>query len=130
MTLGNWIIFIILFAFVTYSEASSTKLNETRAILSSANIAINTFYLDIGRYPYNDEGLGVLIKNNNDIAGWQGPYTTKRGLSDAWRRPIIYNYDYKSQQFIVYSAGSNGIDEKGKGDDVMCTDVCDLKEFE
>ncbi|MFH1228395.1 MAG: hypothetical protein V1701_10915 [Planctomycetota bacterium] len=48
------------------------------------------------------------------------------GYLDRWERPIRYVYikDDKDggEHFLLYSYGKNGIDEKGKGDDLFSTD--------
>lgn len=47
--------------------------------------AIEVFYLDTGRYPTSDEGLGALVQRPGTGTGWNGPYLRSASLPrDPW----------------------------------------------
>jgi general secretion pathway protein G len=70
--------------------------------------SLDTFRLDVGRYPTTQEGLGALITNPG-IANWDGPYLKKNELPiDPWKRPYIYQCPGTHGEYDLYSYGSDG----------------------
>ena len=57
-----------------------------------------------GRIPTDLEGLRIL--------------DTQARLVDGWGRPLIYKNQNGKTLFFIYSAGPNGKDELGHGDDI------------
>jgi general secretion pathway protein G len=47
--------------------------------------ALDLFYLDLGRYPTQEEGLKALSHKPDNLSNWGGPYFL-RGLQRSWRR--------------------------------------------
>ncbi len=45
--------------------------------------------LDIGRFPTSDEGLVCLTDVTCNIDNWDGPYSNKTTLVDAWNNHLI-----------------------------------------
>ena len=105
------------------------------------NAGIQTFYLDIGRYPSKKEGLNVLVENKKHINLWRGSYIGglyegKSALQDDWGNELNYHViqcENKKPKtlYFLYSSGANGVDEKGLGDDVVFTipKNCDGKPY-
>lgn len=61
-------------------------------------------------------GLGAL-ENWMRLVGGLSP---EEGLVDGWHRPLVYGVDNRGPfGFYLYSAGPNGVDEKGVGDDIV-----------
>jgi general secretion pathway protein G len=75
--------------------------------------AIETFRLDVGRYPTTQEGLNALVAKPSDPAigtRWRGPYTSEPTLPvDPWKNPYQYSVPgANGQPFSLYSMGSDG----------------------
>jgi general secretion pathway protein G len=49
--------------------------------------ALDTFRLDVGRYPTTQEGLAALRQRPFGIDRWDGPYLKKDVPQDPWNRP-------------------------------------------
>ena len=82
---------------------------STEAQMSSLESAVESFKLDHGRYPTQEEGLGALIIRPSDIeeADWK-PYLSKATLPmDGWKRPFIYKTD-DDFGFRIISYGADG----------------------
>ncbi|MCB1128123.1 MAG: type II secretion system major pseudopilin GspG [Verrucomicrobiae bacterium] len=85
-----------LVVFVLPQQQGAEK-NTTRLLLQNTESALDTYRLNIGHYPTEDEGgLGALLVKpsfDNETLGerWQGPYV-KRGtkLLDAWGNQLVY----------------------------------------
>lgn len=79
--------------------------------------ALQLFYIDVGRYPSTEEGLGVLIAAPATATGWKGPYLeAAEGLKDPWGRDYIYAEPEASETPSVRSLGQDGA-KGGDGED-------------
>jgi len=68
------------------------KQQAAQSQIESLGVALDTFRLDVGRYPTTTEGLQALITNPG-IENWKGPYLKKMEIPlDPWGNP----YQYKS----------------------------------
>jgi len=78
--------------------------------------ALDSFYLDVGRYPTTAEGLEALITQVSDADGWNGPYLKKHEIpSDPWNKPYHYESPGKHGDYDLYSYGADDA-EGGEGD--------------
>lgn len=85
-----------LVVFVLPQQEGAEK-NTTRLMLNNIDNALQTYRLNMGRYPTEEDGgiNALLIKPNFDnerlAAKWQGPYV-KPGtrLEDPWGNPLQY----------------------------------------
>ena len=80
--------------------------------------ALDTFDVDIGRYPTVAEGLAALTSAPSNVTGWQGPYLPKPITLDPWGRPYSYMTPGKHNPrgFDLSSAGRDGV--VGTADDL------------
>ncbi|NKB43842.1 MAG: type II secretion system protein GspG [Alphaproteobacteria bacterium] len=80
--------------------------------------ALDTFRLDVGRYPSAEEGLSLLMTAPSDERTqrkWQGPYLSEALPLDPWGN--AYQYKPKnSTSVVLYSFGADGKAE-GEGID-------------
>ncbi len=89
--------------------------------------AINAFKMNSGRLPSKAEGLAALIKRPKglDPGLWKGPYLDgPESYTDMWGNELKYRYPSKpfaddKNLFDVWSAGPNGKDDGGEGDDIL-----------
>jgi general secretion pathway protein G len=87
------------------------RVQTTKAQIASLTTTVETFYVDVGRYPTEQEGLGLLLTKPVDpdaAAKWKGPYLEKDSLpKDGWGRDYIYTFD-EHGRFVVRSLGADG----------------------
>ena len=79
--------------------------------------ALDTFRLDVGRYPTTEEGLKLLMQSPSDERlrrKWQGPYLTEDVPLDPWGSP----YQYKPKNSINVVLFSFGADGKNGGEGI------------
>ena len=69
--------------------------------------ALDTFRLDVGRYPSTQEGLTAL-RSGGGISGWDGPYLKKDVPLDPWGRPYLYRSPGEHGEYDLYSNGADG----------------------
>ena len=79
--------------------------------------ALQLMYIDIGRYPTEEEGLGALIAAPAGSSSWQGPYLDgQEGLIDPWNRRYLYRFPGERKAFDVFTLGRDG-QTGGDGED-------------
>ncbi len=89
----------------------------TRAKMTLIESAIDTYFLNTGKYPRN---LNDLIVNPG-LPGWTGPYLKPSQVFDPWGNPYIYSPNSKnypgSYEIISYDTdGQTGGD--GENEDI------------
>jgi len=77
--------------------------------------ALDSFKLDIGRYPTTEEGIKILWIKESELKNWNGPYLPKKVLKDSWGNP--YHYKYPGSNKNDYDLFSYGEDGKEGGSD-------------
>jgi general secretion pathway protein G len=69
--------------------------------------ALDLFLIDNGRYPNNEEGLGVLIAAGTETPSWKGPYLRDGKMPvDPWGR--AFRYDASEGRPAILSLGADG----------------------
>ncbi len=70
--------------------------------------ALDTFRLDVGRYPSTQEGLEALRTSPGAVPGWDGPYLKKPVPLDPWARPYVYVSPGEHGDYDLYTYGADG----------------------
>lgn len=84
------------------SQVAKIQLNNIRS-------ALQLYYLDVGRYPTEAEGLGALLQPPPSSSGWNGPYLDKtEDIHDPWGRVIYYRSPGQEGAFDLFSYGRDG----------------------
>lgn len=95
-----------------FGKADSARVQSTQAQVKLLRGAVETFRLDVGRYPTVAEGLAVLTTAPTDPAArarWRGPYLDEAVPLDPWGNPYQYGLPGASgQPFALYSFGADG----------------------
>ena len=92
------------------------KVEAAKVQVEALSAAVDSFHLDMGRFPSNDEGLKALVDRPSDGEKWDGPYVRKRdSLTDPWGNPYRYRFPGQHGDYDVFTLGAN---EGGGGSDV------------
>ena len=85
-----------------FSQLGKSEVTVTRAQIEAFDKSLDTFRLDVGRYPSAAEGLGALVQRPGGLARWNGPYLQQNTVPlDPWGNayayaaegPQSYNYE-------------------------------------
>jgi general secretion pathway protein G len=87
-------------------DGHGMRLKKALADLDALQQALSFYKKDHGDFPSQDAGLSAL-------AGYIAHIPR-----DPWQGSYIYRRGEKSDGYLLYSAGVNGVDENGGGDDV------------
>jgi general secretion pathway protein G len=100
-------------------RTQQARVAAAKADISNLKLALQTFETDNDRFPTSEEGLQALVeKPAAELPGWKHSYIEKTPI-DPWGHPYIYKCPGSNgTDFDLYSAGPNGQDENGGGDDV------------
>jgi len=90
-------------------QLGESKVETTRAQIELLSSAVTQYYVDVGTYPSEREGLGALITRPQDAEEWNGPYLEKDSVPrDAWGNEFVYEMPEESDRFIIRSLGADG----------------------
>lgn len=101
-----------------FKGLGKAKSDIAKAKMSTIETAIQTFYLNCGRYPEESKGLEELVEAPADVQqDWRGPYLKKSELLDPWGNPYIFIAEgtHNPGSFDLMSFGADG-QEGGDGD--------------
>ena len=94
---------------------SESKVKTAKIQIESLSAALDLFYLDNGRYPAGNEGLGALVQRPASAGAWNGPYIKTGAVpADPWGHPYVYKVPGDHAAYEIASYGSAG-QEGGAG---------------
>lgn len=102
---------------------SRGKQNAARADISTIVSALESYYMAVGEFPSNDQGLEVLQEKNE----YFDEPLLKSSLNDPWGKPYQYNQPgSQDQPYEVFSYGADGRDGgEGADMDIRSDDVAE-----
>lgn len=84
----------------------AARVDTTKAQIHNFESALELYYIDTGRYPTTDEGLGALQSKPATESRWNGPYIKQSGtFVDAWGTPYQYKSPAEDKPFSIISLG-------------------------
>jgi general secretion pathway protein G len=99
-----------------FGKVGGAKLKTAKAQIEMFGTALDTFRLDIGRYPTTEEGLKALREKPAGVEGaWEGPYLPKEIPNDPWGTPYIYKSPGEHGDYDLISYGLDKA-EGGEGE--------------
>jgi general secretion pathway protein G len=95
-----------------FGRVDTSKVQAAEAQIKMFKGTLETFRLDVGRFPTQAEGLSALNQAPADEhakARWHGPYLDQDLPVDPWGAPYIYSLPgANGQPFALYSLGADG----------------------
>ena len=92
-------------------QQEKAAVKAAQAQVERLGTALDTYRLDMGRYPTTQEGLGALMQPPGGGGGsrWDGPYLNKDVPLDPWDNP----YQYRApggggRPYDLFSFGADG----------------------
>lgn len=102
-----------------FGHIGSSKTKAAKAQIEMIGSALDSYRLDIGRYPTSEQGILVLWEkpeNEADAVKWRGPYLKKKVDKDAWGHEYAYKAPGAHGEYDLSSYGADG-KEGGTGED-------------
>lgn len=100
-----------------FSQIQRSEIAVAKAQIEAFDKALDTYRIDMGRYPGSEQGLEALIRRSDNNAKWRGPYLKSEIPLDPWGNP--YRYQQPGPNGLEYQVMSFGKDGNpgGSGDD-------------
>jgi general secretion pathway protein G len=90
-------------------RSEKAKTQAAAMQIERLGTVLDTFRLDIGRYPTTQEGLQALVQRPSGLERWDGPYLNKGVPKDPWDRPYVYRSPGDGgRPYDIYSLGADG----------------------
>jgi general secretion pathway protein G len=88
-------------------QLSDSRERAAQLQIEGFKSALDIFFIDVGRYPVQSEGLTALIQKPASLQVWNGPYLrTDTVPLDPWGRE--YRYTSDGRTFSIQTQGASG----------------------
>jgi len=91
-----------------FGKVGKSRQKAAKAQISLLETSLDTFRLDMGRYPTSEEGLEALRTKPADSTKWDGPYIPKKVPLDPWGNPYEYQLPGENGEYDLTSFGADG----------------------
>jgi general secretion pathway protein G len=92
-----------------FSQLGKSEVTVARAQIEAFEKSLDTFRLDVGRYPTTEEGLNALMAAPPTAAvKWNGPYLKKGVPADPWGHAYKYRAPGTKAEYEIVSLGKDG----------------------
>jgi len=103
-----------------FTKVDSSKVSTAETQVRMLKASLQTYRLDVGRYPTTEQSLQALTVNATNQKMWDGPYLEEELPLDPWGNPYLYLDSADNfQGFALYSRGADGL----KGGEGLDADV-------
>jgi general secretion pathway protein G len=103
-----------------FSQLGKSEVTVAKAQIEAFSKALDTFRLDVGRYPTTEEGLSALLVPPAGLAKWNGAYLKKEIPLDPWGHSYVYRAPGSKNDYDLISYGRDG-QAGGSGEDADIT---------
>lgn len=91
-----------------FAQLGKSERTVAKAQIDALEKALDTFRIDVGRYPSTEEGLAALAKKPGSVTGWNGPYLKKDVPMDPWGHPYQFRSPGATTEMELVSYGKDG----------------------
>jgi general secretion pathway protein G len=91
-----------------FGKTEKAKQNTAQAQIAYFESALDTYRLDVGKFPTIEEGLRALRVKPDGVEKWEGPYLPKEIPLDPWGHPYVYQYPGDHGYYDIISYGADG----------------------
>lgn len=100
-----------------FGKVGTSRQKAAKAQISLFETALDTYRLDVGKYPRTEQGLQALRVKPDGVQRWAGPYLPKQVPLDPWGNPYKYTCPGEHGDFDLVSLGADG-NSGGEGEDL------------
>lgn len=92
-----------------FSQLGKSEVTIAKAQIEAFEKSLDTYRLDVGRYPTTEEGMAALM-TAPPAAGikWNGPYLKKGVPQDPWGQAYQYRSPGSKGEYEIVSLGRDG----------------------
>lgn len=86
-----------------FGRIGESKQKAAKAQIELFGTALDSFRLDVGKYPATSEGLQALRVKPSGLENWNGPYLPKEIPLDPWGNAYNYRSPGEHGDYDLYS---------------------------
>lgn len=102
-----------------FQKIGSSKIKVASTQIELISSALETYRLDVGRFPTSEQGLRALRAKPENTKNWDGPYLSKKLPEDPWGFAYHYQRPGKIEAYALYTLGQDGeLDGEGESQDI------------
>lgn len=90
-----------------FGNVGTSKQKTAKIQIEMLGQALDSYRLDVGKYPTTSEGLNALVTNPG-AQGWGGSYLKKAMPNDPWQKPYQYQSPGSHGDYDLFSYGADG----------------------
>nr|MBF0222222.1 type II secretion system major pseudopilin GspG [Desulfobulbaceae bacterium] len=90
-----------------FGKLGMAKQKTAKTQIEMLMTAMDSYRLDVGKYPSSQEGLEALVENTGSDK-WAGPYLQKGVPNDPWDNPYNYENPGQNGEIDISSYGADG----------------------
>jgi general secretion pathway protein G len=91
-----------------FGQEKKAKQRGAKGQIALLESAVDTYRLDVGRFPTTEQGLQALRERPDGNDKWDGPYLRKELPVDPWGNPYVYESPSEHGEFAIVSYGADG----------------------
>jgi general secretion pathway protein G len=97
------------------------KSDTAKAQVEQLATSLDTYKIEVGRYPNSSEGLKALVEAPSGATNWNGPYLKKKQVpKDPWGNEYQYRSPGESGDFDLFTLGAdNAQGGQGENKDIV-----------
>lgn len=97
------------------------KSDTAKAQVEQLATSLDTYKIEVGRYPNSSEGLKALVEAPSGATNWNGPYLKKKQVpKDPWGNEYQYRSPGESGDFDLLTLGAdNAQGGQGENKDIV-----------
>lgn len=99
-----------------FGKVGTSKQKAAKAQISLFETSLDTYRLDVGKYPTTQQGLQALRVKPDGVENWDGPYLPKDVPPDPWGHSYVYECPGQHGDYDIISLGADG-SPGGDGED-------------
>ena len=100
-----------------FGKVGKSRQKAAKAQISLFETALDTYRLDVGKYPTTEQGLQALRVKPDGVEKWDGPYLPKDVPLDPWGNRYVYESPGQHEEYDIISLGADG-EPEGEGEDM------------
>jgi general secretion pathway protein G len=92
-----------------FAQLGKSEVTVAKAQIEAFEKSLDTYRLDVGRYPTTEEGLAALLLAPPSAGTrWNGPYLKKNVPLDPWGHAYQYRSPGTKGEYDIVSMGKDG----------------------
>ncbi|MFZ7126503.1 MAG: type II secretion system major pseudopilin GspG [Desulfobacterales bacterium] len=91
-----------------FGQEKKARQKTAKSQIALFEAALDTYRLDVGRYPTSEQGLEALRTRPDGVDKWDGPYLRKEIPLDPWGNAYVYESPSEHGDYAIISHGADG----------------------